>query len=103
MRGFLQRIIVGIAGTVALGLIAACPPKPPVNPGPDVSDAAPPVTCSAACDHVGAVCPASRSGCDQRCPRVSTNDPGYAPCLLAAASCADLKCDAATRAAGAKR
>jgi hypothetical protein len=84
MRGFMQRILVGVAGTVVLGIVLACPPsKPPPQNPPDASDAAPSpppaptVSCDDACRHADAVCPNSLSPCGNACTRIG---PVYATC-----------------------
>jgi hypothetical protein len=102
MRGFPQRVLLGLGGLVAIvAVLGGCPkpgPSPVVNP-PDASDAAPAVSCVTACANVSAVCPASANACAGICARVAPVDPGYAGCLAAARGCPDLKCDAVARAA----
>lgn len=92
MRGFAQRILVGIIGAIALGAIMACPPRPapPLGP-PDASDGsiAPPATCQTACPHAVAVCPTvDKPTCLDICGR---EPPAYAALLQAAAGCPDVK------------
>ena len=82
MRGFAQRILVGVVGTVVLGLVLACPPsKPPPQNPPDASDAAPAPppapSCGVACQHAEAVCPGSGSPCSNACNRIGAV---YATC-----------------------
>jgi hypothetical protein len=94
MRGWPQRILVGLAGTVILALLAC--PSPP-NPGPNgpggAGGSAPPaiVSCDTGCKHAEKVCPGSGSPCGPACNRTGSV---YAACVGAAANCAALKaCD----------
>jgi hypothetical protein len=89
MRGFAQRILLGLAGTVALALIACPAPKPPVNPPPDASDAAPAASCATACPHAVSVCQTvDLSTCESLCSRIGIP---FAVKLAAASDCASVK------------
>jgi hypothetical protein len=89
MRGFAQRILLGILGTVTIALLACPAPKPPVNPTPDASDASQAVSCATACPHAASVCPTvNLSTCESLCGRIGTL---FAVKLYAASSCADVK------------
>jgi len=104
MRGFLQRILLGIAGTVVLGAVLACPPsKPPVVNPPD-ADAAPPppaaVNCGPANSHRQQLGCADQQGFLALC--LSVNDQRFSNCIAAAPSCPAMdSCDPALM-AGAK-
>lgn len=77
MRGFAQRVAIGVAGTVVLALLG-CPPQPPAT-----------VTCDSACARAVAVCSTvDRVTCADVCGRVRGT---YAANLAAAASCADVR------------
>jgi hypothetical protein len=98
MRGLPQRILVGLLGTVALALFAACPKPGPAPVTPDAADAAPAVSCDDACKHADAICPGSGSPCLPACNRIARNDSGYAPCVASAKACGDLRgCDPGAR------
>jgi hypothetical protein len=95
MRGFVQRVVVGVIGTVLLGMIAACPPSKPPPVTPDASDASPApapiavVTCDAACARAVAVCPSVVPAiCGELCNRIGRP---FAVKLLAANGCPDVK------------
>jgi hypothetical protein len=93
MRGYPQRILFSLAAFVALAALAGCPPHPPAPVGPpDASDAAPVVTCPAACANAEKVCPAVLdSVCEPACSRVGAT---YARCLGVATGCPGVKaCD----------
>ena len=104
MRGFLQRILLGIAGTVVLGAVLACPPsKPPVvnPPDADAAPAPPPLNCAAATGHRAQLGCADQQGFPALC--LSVNDQRFADCVAAAPSCPAMDgCDPALL-AGAKR
>ncbi len=90
MRGARARIVVLVLGLGFLAVLAACPPKPPINPGPDADAAAAPkhATCSAAAKHYAAVC--SKSDVETTtglCYSEMPNIPRYADCLAKAKDC----------------
>jgi hypothetical protein len=93
MRGFPQRVLICLAGFVAIAaILGGCPhPGPaPVTP-PDAADASPatmdaarPVSCDTACRHAEKVCPGSGSPCGRPCNRIGAE---YARCVNAATGC----------------
>ena len=95
MRGWPQRVLVGILGTVAIALLAC--PSPP-NPGPNgpggAGGSAPapapaPVTCQSACAHAHAVCgTVDASTCLALCPRLPA---AFLARLAAATDCSGVK------------
>ena len=91
MRGYPQRLLLSLAGFVALAALVGCPPSKPAprNP-PDASDAspvtppAPPVSCDTACKHAEAICPGAGSPCGPVCNRLGAT---YARCIGTATAC----------------
>ena len=91
MRGYPQRVLLGLLAFIAIAAIVGCPhPAPtPVGP-PDASDAAPlpPMppapSCADACERAALGCPGSRSVCLPICNRLGA---AYARCVNAATTC----------------
>jgi hypothetical protein len=89
MRGFPQRILVGLLGTVALALLVGCPPsKPPPNNPSDADASQSFVTCDVAAQHAAAVCSTADYQTDRDlCGRI----PGCAARLNAVVDCAGVR------------
>jgi hypothetical protein len=105
MRGLVNAawiVTIGIILSAAVMMLGCPKPAPgPVNPTPDASDAARPVSCPAACAAFVKVCPGAAPSCATLCARVSANVPSYPGCVAAAATCtAGDNCDPITSTAG---
>ena len=89
MRGFPQRILVGLLGTVALALLVGCPPSKPPPSNPSDADASQSfVTCDVAAQHAAAVCSTADYQTDRDlCGRI----PGCAARLNAVVDCAGVR------------